>query len=321
MGMTREFLILNPEIANMLDNDNSLKYICTPKELKAVDVSAIKVPILVMQNDMYFDKYDLSSVENFGRYMLILLASGKNKGSLVYKNCNIYQSQVQEVVDKIMLAFEIAQSRYIEYFSAVRGIETRVEMKCLNGMVLDLTIYLSFVENYRGAIKEINEFLQLCEYVKYQLIKSNKINNRMHPYNIAAVLFNWVVLHTRYDMTFKGKSQTGMSALKYGEAVCNGYTALYNCLCKLFGLEVIGMAGTAKPKNTRKVEKHIWTWMKIQGRDIFIDVTWGSPIFMGGEVLKKLGINPDDFCDFNHFDIPLNELRKEHHWKRSIYPI
>ena len=315
-----KFYFLNPELEKLLNNDRSLKGICSAKYLQNIDVSQISCPILVSPSECYFD-CTAFDVDNYCRFLLNMIVHFRKNDVIIYRNCSFSQNQVQEIMCLINTAFEVVQAQYVEYFSAVNGIEVKVEMKCWKNAVVGLKLNISFIENYRGAINEIPEFLKLCYYVKMEILRSGKIDRTVQEYAVAALLFNWVVLHIKYDKTLKLRSQTGMSALKYGEAVCNGFTALYNALCKLFGISVVGMAGTAKPKNSNNVEKHIWTWAQIQGRDVFIDTTWGSPVFLGAEKLKKIGIDPDDFCDFNNFDIPLIELRKEHHWKRSIYLI
>lgn len=316
----RLFLQLNPEIADMLDNDISLKKICTIDELKSVNLQSIRVPILYTNQEVAYNKFELND-ENYIRFFLQMIVNGKKKDTIVYKRCNIHISEVKSIAESMKRAFTIAKARYVEYLSCVSGIDVQMQTKSFGDIVNELRINISMIENYRGAISDNDDFLKLCSYVVNRLYEKNKISNKMHQYNIASVLFNWVVLHTSYDEKFKVASQTGMSALKYGKAVCNGYTALYNALCKICGIYVIGMAGTGKPKNTNKAEPHIWTWAKIMNRDVFIDVTWGSPVFMSANQLKKYGINADDFCDFDNFDISLSELRKEHHWKRSVYPI
>ena len=135
----------------------------------------------------------------------------------------------------------------------------------------------------------------------------------------AQVLFNWVVLHVDYDHTFKRYSFTGYSAAAYGYAVCQGFTALYNALCKCFGISIVGMSGEGINRRQRTYESHIWSFALLDGRNTYIDVTWGNPEFQDDRLLRKYNINPKLLCDFKHFNIPYNELIKEHRWDRQLY--
>ncbi|WP_352419482.1 hypothetical protein [Proteiniborus sp.] len=47
----------------------------------------------------------------------------------------------------------------------------------------------------------------------------------------------------KYDRSYSPESFTGYGAAINKEAVCQGYTALYNILCKIVGIEVQGVPG------------------------------------------------------------------------------
>lgn len=165
--------------------------------------------------------------------------------------------------------------------------------------------------------------LKLCRYVKSELVNKNKISKNMPQYEIAKVLYNWVVLHTNYD---KDKSEdtrkfTGYGAIIKGKAVCQGYTAMYNALCRCCGIDVIGMAGICADRITGGYEHHIWTLANIDAKKIFIDSTWGSPIIKNINELKSEGIKVENFCDFKWFDTSYAEFVDKHSWDKKIYPI
>ena len=79
------------------------------------------------------------------------------------------------------------------------------------------------------------------------------------------------------------------------------------------------MSGEAINRIQRKYENHIWSYALLDNRHVYIDVTWGAPIFQDNKAFKKIGIDSNLFCDFNYFDISYTQLLKDHSWNKEIY--
>lgn len=312
------FLKANPDIYRMMQNDTSLANIATVKQLRNLNLEYLHCPQLFLNSDI---SYNLNSfdVSNFMKILLCMIVNNRLSYTLHYENCNCYPEEVEGLMQVVQKAFEICHARFIEYFSGILGVEVKTQMRGYGNMINEVDLTINFTEHYRGALSDTYKFLRICDYIKSELVRNNKITRGMSEYQIAQILFNWVVLHVDYDHTFKRYSFTGYSAVAYGYAVCQGFTALYNALCKCFGISIVGMSGEGINRRQRTYESHIWSFALLDGRNTYIDVTWGNPEFQDDRLLRKYGINSKLLCDFNHFNISYKELIKEHRWDRQLY--
>jgi len=100
----------------------------------------------------------------------------------------------------------------------------------------------------------------------------------------AKVLHDWICDNIAYDaeMYFSGRitSQEYDAVLKKRLAVCSGYTNLMNEMCRLAGIESIGINGFSKGFGyTGKIGRdtdHAWNAVRINGKWYLIDVTWDA---------------------------------------------
>lgn len=312
------FLQANPEIRKMLNNDISLKDICESSVIQSYLRDTDRFPILFDKSDVAFN-YNDYSILNYVKFLLCMVLDKQLERKLAYQNCKCYKRDVDDLLNMLNKAFGVAQAKFIEYMSGIVGIELQVQTLCRGDIIVKIDINVRLVEAYRGALSDTFKFLNGCILVKQELIAKRKVWKGMSELELASVLYNWVVLHTRYDLKLSKYSYTGYSALTYGYAVCQGYTALFNALCKLFGLRVVGMSGEAYNRELGKTENHIWTFALLDNRNTYIDVTWGHPNFKNESDLKKYGIDSGLLCDFKFFDIPYNILQKDHKWDKSLY--
>lgn len=323
MGITDQFLMANPHIARYLNNDISLKDICTLSELRTVNHRSMQLPILYAPEDIryYPPSYteEHFSIQNFIKILLYMVVDNRLEMTFRYRNCNCTEEDVEDLKQIISKAFQVGKAKYIEYIGCIEGFEIDVSYQMRGNMIINIELKLRLMEQYHGAVKDMYKFLKLCRYVQSQLVRAGKIRREMSQYEIARVLFNWVVLHVNYDTTYRKYSFTGYSALTYGYAVCQGFTALYNALCKLFGLQIVGMIGKSSGGRSRGTENHIWSFALLDGRNVYIDVTFGSPVMANAKDLQRFNINPLLFCDFEQFDISYRDLQRNHSWDQSLY--
>lgn len=80
----------------------------------------------------------------------------------------------------------------------------------------------------------------------------------------ARVYAQYLCRTCEYDYSFSRVSHTAYGALINGSAVCEGYTAAYNILLKLEGINA----------STAQAPDHIWTTATLDGIPYHIDVTW-----------------------------------------------
>lgn len=84
----------------------------------------------------------------------------------------------------------------------------------------------------------------------------------------ARIYFTWICDNCQYDFstTDTSMSHSGYSLFANGRAVCDGYTAAYNLLLKLEGIDC----------TTVSRGDHIWTAAQLDGTTTHIDTTWGD---------------------------------------------
>ena len=68
----------------------------------------------------------------------------------------------------------------------------------------------------------------------------------------AKVLFEWIIQNIKYDESFGLDSFTGYGQIVNVKAVCQGFTATYNLMCKMVGIEVSGISGLAVGEEHRE---------------------------------------------------------------------
>ena len=112
--------------------------------------------------------------------------------------------------------------------------------------------------------------LTKAQFVREQLYATGQISSDMSEYEKAKVYFDWLCSNCEYDFNC---SDTGLGHSAYGVfqnklAVCDGYTAAYNLLLKLEGIECTA--------TDREDADHMWTIATLDGTSYHIDVTWGD---------------------------------------------
>lgn len=329
-----EFLKANPDIKKYLKNDTELREICTADELSKLDYTTLPKQFLCSKKE-----YDYTprgyTLENYKRMFLYMIIKGKKTHKIHYKSGKqggFTKEEVDLMQSNISAAFDTMRQKYIGYLGAIGGIKAHINYKTLGKKkdnIVEININVELIENYKGAIKEVDRYTRLCGYVIEKLKEKGKITDKMSDYDKARVLYNWVNLHITYDKKLEKKSQSGMRGLVEGTCVCNGYTSLYNSLCELCGIEAYSISGKGG-KTKKTMGNHIWSYIIVDGKKIFIDSTWGSVSYdfktkkaekEFNDLLAKYKIDIRDMCNFEYFDMSIAKMKKEHLWDNSIYNI
>ena len=310
------FLQANPEIAEMMKSDLSLGRICYYQDMQRITNQSI--PTLYNREDINYNLYSFD-ISNLMKILLCMIINRQLNYTMYFKNLSCSENEVKRMMSDFTTAFDIVHSKFIEYFSGIYSFQVSVRTKLFGRKVVECDVSITLQEKYYGALNDTFKFLGLCSVVKNELLRQGKIYRGMSQKDIARVLYNWVCLHINYDETFNDMSFTGYGSMINGVGVCQGITAMYNALCKLFGISIVGMSGIGKGKNSPKVEKHIWSYAILDGNYYYIDTTWRKPVFMQGEILRQHGVEPTCLCNFEYFCVPYNKFIQEHSWDRKIY--
>lgn len=120
-----------------------------------------------------------------------------------------------------------------------------------------------------------NAFLLSVPYYAQQIADDGMVTPAMSDYEVAEYLYRYMAMNFAYDTTYHPISYTGYGMLANGVGVCQGYVSVYNALCKMFGIDIVGVVGSTSG------EDHIWSYANLDGEWLYIDPTWGDSHYDG----------------------------------------
>ena len=198
-----------------------------------------------------------------------------------------------------------AHFTYPEFFSYVGGAnaEAIVENGVLYIIITQWSVQETPESNPSYTTEQLKtmraEAFSIAEDNVKKLIESELITAEMSDTEKAKAVYTWVSANCSYDKEFGDASYTGYGAAKNQLAVCQGYTALYNTMCKYLGIYCEGQAGVAN--NGTSEESHLWTLASLDGKNVYIDVTFGDT-----------SSQEENLCDYKYFAVPVDELWSSH---------
>ena len=117
-----------------------------------------------------------------------------------------------------------------------------------------------------------------------QIIKEYDTENKDNMIKVPDVvkIGKWVKKNVTYDLRYTGRNEIDATEiLKNKIGVCHHFTKLFNALMYSLGYQVIYISGYALDKKDHydKSDAHAWSLVKIKGKWLPFDATWG--IFSG----------------------------------------
>lgn len=235
-----------------------------------------------------------TTVEDFKNLYLYMLIENETQYTAYYPDINFYDMRDDYKYHvNATSAFYKVFDEYPEYFTFSNQLSAP-----MGGTTINSDIEISLSSSYFGESKIIqmkDEFFQEVADIWYVLRLNGSINNQMNERQKAEVFFEWIVINNEYDLSFAGVSYTAYGITEYNKAVCQGYVALFNALCKMEGIDVWGVSGSVDGT------EHIWSVAVLDGEECYIDPTFADP------VPNKAG-----YCNFSYFDISETQLRTTH---------
>lgn len=213
---------------------------------------------LVYSDGVFFPAPAPDALEEIDADVRYMLSRGERRIVLNYPQ----ETLTKEDVDQLTQAFLHAARLYVEqtYNNIVCAYSTRSGVV---SMTFSSSLYGDeLLEDYRQATADC------AAAVHDRLWAQGTITADMTEYDKARVYFTWLCENCRYDFASDDSSlsHSGYRAFAEGLAVCDGYTAAYNLLLKLEGIDCA----------TVSTEDHIWTVAVLDGQEYHIDVTWGD---------------------------------------------
>ena len=186
-------------------------------------------------------------------------------------------------------------SRHPELFSFTPSLNIKREINEDGSGKIKLNMFNSQISN-ADVIEYRGEFENKCNDIILNLYKNKELELNMSEKEKARVLFNYVVKNTTYDTDFNVLCFTGYGAAVDGLAVCQGYTAMFNKLCQIEGIEVEGVTGKIISTDI----EHSWSRLKIDNKYVYCDPTFADSV-------------PDipNYCNEIYFDIEYDDLMRD----------
>lgn len=220
--------------------------------------------------------------------------------SFTYPGVGFQAFKNSDRISNLQAAQEYMYSVYPEYFGSRNRLAYSVSGTS-DESILTIRVESQYFSN--AVIREMQiAFFDKVQKAAVSLIENGDITDSMTDKEKAKVLFAWMAANTEYDDALNKVSYTGYGQIAYGKAVCQGYTATYDLLCKLFGIEVRGITGVTGADST----DHIWTKAYLDGKWVHIDSTWGDSY-------------GSDKADYEYFAASSAFMKKTHTWDENLF--
>ena len=185
-----------------------------------------------------------------------MLSSGANTIALHYDPSALTRTFVTDLMNLYLLTVRT----YIEQgYNAVS-----CNYNTSTGLVTFRFYSSLFSDSSFSAARQ--ETLDAAIEVHDHLWQSGAVTDQMSETEKARAYYTWVCDNAYYDYraTDTSLSHSAYSLFTMGSAVCDGYTAAYNLLLKLEGIDC----------TTASTDDHIWTVATLDGVTCHIDPTW-----------------------------------------------
>ncbi|MGB9680320.1 MAG: stalk domain-containing protein [Minisyncoccia bacterium] len=166
-------------------------------------------------------------------------------------------------------------------------------------------VYIEF--NYNFTKEQVQEMLNETK-LKAEGILKNIITPDMSDIDKIKSIHDYIIKNTIYDYenavhnTIPLDSYTAYGVLVKGVGVCQGYSAAFNLLANMAGLDCISISGEGDN------QPHAWNMVRINGEVRYIDVTWDDPV-------------PDkgDNVMYTYFNLTEKQIEKDHKWNKEDF--
>jgi len=215
------------------------------------------------------------SIEDYIKIIYYLRYSNKNEITMQFSKENynrvILDNEIHpDIIDEMRRAYRIVTEIYQELYRIDNRISFKGVVKADGSINIQYTL-ISPVLSAEEIITRRDIFNEETISVAKDMVEHGKITPDMSQKDIALYLSDWVIDLVEYDYEYFDTSYDGYSALIDNLSVCGGYTALYNRMLSIFGVEVYGVSG-----DEMNGVLHSWTEAFLDGELYYIDTTWND---------------------------------------------
>ena len=237
---------------------------------------------------------DFDSYDDYVQMWDYMLVNADLKDSFQIKG-TFTKSEISELLNDVQNSYYFSAFDYIEYASFLNQWGVSVSYTYSRTGEYYNPVFVLELSSGEGlsseaVLNEISAFNSACDQIVTQLFASGELTTSMTVKEKALVLYRYVAYHTQYDQSLT--YYNGYDAAVLGTAVCQGYTAMYNYLCNISGIQMECMTGRTDGAN------HAWSRILYDGVYYNVDTTWSDPI-------------PDtpNYCNEKWFWLTDNEMK------------
>ncbi len=223
------------------------------------------------KDELYHSNLEPYSIQDFEKFLVTLAFFAIDEEKIFYP-LTFEDFEKGEVIDNFTKAQTIVVEKYPELFTQFRVYDAEYFSDDISQDETFFKIIMRTEENETTSdniYKQLSVINKSFEILK-NLERTNQINTSMSQEEIAKVIYTYIAVNSSYDTTLK--KYTGYDLLFNNSAVCQGYTAVYNMMLKMVGIDVVGKTGKAQN------ELHIWSYVNMDNRWFYSDATFGDPI-------------------------------------------
>jgi hypothetical protein len=287
-------LITSATFASVEDYEMDKEPYVVAAELKALEANDFVPPELPETAEEYAQVFLYMAMNDLFEYDIDLI------------NARFDVATSGDSKDKINLGYDLAGNKYPEYMGYTNRVSYNISSA---GLGSKLTIKLYDTDFEEDDIKLMKNLAKLrAKGYAMQLKESGIIKDDMSDIIKAKAIYEWTVWHASYDEDLNRISRTAFGFFDNKSAVCSGYTAAFNMICREFGIDIQAVAGDTK--NSSSDSGHMWSLARLEGILVHIDPTWGDPV---GDHL------PEDYISYDYFALEPKMMKEDHIWDDSIY--
>lgn len=214
---------------------------------------------LVHSDGTFYEAPALDDAEKIDADVRYMLSRGQRELTLNYPANTLTNADISRLLSVFLDAVRQYVEQTYNYISVSFSLRTGYVQLTFSSSLYDE----SQTEFYR------EETMEYAVAVHDWMWETGQVTADMTEYDKARVYFAWICESCRYDHTYADMSHSAYRLFDEGIAVCDGYTAAYNLLLKLEGIDC----------GTWSAADHIWTTAELEGNTYHIDTTWGDQTY------------------------------------------
>ena len=298
-GITAKFILINESNFEIINFDDEIFIKIRKNEYQwggVVPKEGKKTLIRMSKKEAqvnFYEKHEMKTIDNS------LITNIVTKIPFCYMDGNnkiikydYKSSQTKKIrLDKKTKVFEV-KFTHIFFPVAEFSINGILNNRCKGEWIINLSnkeIESLIPPDFRTN-KE--EFKRIANEIIKQYDEEHKNDLVLIP-NVAKI-GKWINKNIKYDLYYKNFSElTATETLKQRRGICHHFTKLFNAFMYSLGYQVIYILGYAIEKKTSfsLEDAHAWSLIKIEGKWLPFDATWG--IFSGKlpvtHIFKEIG--------------------------------